>query len=172
MLLSKRIDDVHLFCLTEAAWAMNTSNWRSRTGVLISLNGSSVLWTSKHQSLRVLSTVEARFNAFVYSIKKLKWLQILLMEIMSIKYDSIQIKHNNLVSKSRTQRVNQPRNVRHIALKYRFVRDAVKSKFFVVWYTTHAENLSDSLIMVMNCDEFCPTSKHVGVAIKKIMVVI
>lgn len=163
ILLPNRIDDVKVLCWTDADWARDLSNRRSRTGILITINGGPVIWTSKLQSSTAQSTSEAEFNALAYFIKEVKWLRIVLMEIKSIDSRPIEINQDNLGTISWTEGVNGLRKVKHVGIKYHAVRDAVESKIVTVGYIPSSLNRSDSLTKVLIGEEFIKHRSWIGV---------
>lgn len=161
----KQIDQVDVRCWTDADWARDISNRRSRTGILITINEGPVIWTSKLQTSTALSTSEAEFNALAHSIKELKWLRIVLQEVKAIDSSPTEIKQDNLGSISWTKGVNGLRNVKHVGIKYHAVRDAVESNIVRVEYVPSPENRSDSLTKVIIGDEFAKHRAWLGVTI-------
>ena len=165
ILLPKGNDGLEVLCWTDADWARDLSNRRSRTGILITLNGGPIVWTSKLQTSTALSTPEAEFNALSHSIKELRWLRIVLLELKAIDTGPIIIKQDNLGSISWTEGVNGLRKVKHVGIKYHYVRDSVERKIVQVGYTPSAENRSDSLTKVMIGEEFIKHRSWLGVCL-------
>lgn len=122
------------FCISQNALYRNQ---RSRTGLIVTLNGGPVICTSKIQTWTALSSSEAKLNAFASAINELKWLLIILIEIKAINHSAIDIKQDNLRSISWTQiewlvekDIGFP-NVKLIGIKYHGLRDAVESKLYM-----------------------------------------
>lgn len=89
-------DKISVLCRTDVDWGRNISNRRSRTGFLVTVNGGPVVWTSKLHTFPILSTSEGEFNALAYSIKDLKWLCTLFMDVNAIESAPIDTKQDNL----------------------------------------------------------------------------
>lgn len=70
--LPYRKGDVTVLYWTDAHWDRDISNLIWRTGLLVSLNFGSVVWTFPLQTSADLSKLEAKFNALSYSMKELK----------------------------------------------------------------------------------------------------
>lgn len=163
ILLPNRNDKSNVQCWSDADWARDLSNRRSRTGLILTINGGPIVWTSKLQSSTALSTSEAEFNALAYAIKELKWIRIVLIELQVIDGAPTTIMQDNLGTISWTEGVNGLRKVKHVGIKYNYVRDAVDTNVCKVEYTPSAENRSDSLTKVLIGDEFFKHRKWLGV---------
>lgn len=164
ILLPKWSKDVEVLCWTDADWARDLSNRRSRTGFLVTVNGGPVIWTSKLQSCTAQSTAEAEFNALSHAIREVKWLRLVLGELKAINdgYPT-QVLQDNLGSISWTEDINGLRKVKHVGIKYHFVRDCVESKIVKVGYTPSPDNRSDSLTKVVIGADFIKHRLWLGV---------
>ena len=153
ILLQNQKEKTSVQCWSDADWARDLSNRRSRTGLLLTINNGPIVWTSKIQSSTALSTSEAEFNALAYGIKELKWIRIVLLELQVIDGNPITVMQDNLGTISWTEGVNGLRKVKHVGIKYNYVRDAVDSNICNIQYTPSAENRSDSLTKVLIGEE-------------------
>jgi len=75
------VDNMPLQGYVDADWAGNIDAHRSTTGVVFTLNGGPITWTSKLQSTVVTPTVVAEYVAAAMATKEALWLRKLLSEL-------------------------------------------------------------------------------------------
>ena len=129
---------------SDADWARNLEKHRSRSGILLTIGGSSVLWSSKLQPCVAVSTAEAEFYALSECVKAVKWCEQVLRELGFSDKVPVTVYQDNLGTISWTSEVQGLRNVKHVGIRYAFVREAVESKKIEILYTPSSENKADS----------------------------
>lgn len=154
LLPTRSSNKAEILCWADADWARDLSKRRSRTGFLVTINGGPIIWTSKLQSCTAQSTAEAEFNALSHAIREVKWLRMVLKELKVIDNEPTQVLQDNLGSISWTEEVNGLRKVKHVGIKYHFVRENVDSKVISIMFTPSSDNRSDSLTKVLIGSEF------------------
>ena len=165
ILLPKVVETPKLLCWSDADWARDLTNRRSRSGILITLNGGPVVWTSRLQSYTAESSTEAEFNALSVALREVKWLRVVLSELQLLDGSPTVIKQDNLGSIKWTEEPNGLRKVKHVEIKYHVVKDAVLSKVVSVDYTPSANNRSDSLTKVLIGADFIKHRDWIGVTV-------
>lgn len=143
-----------VLCWTDADWASDLSNRRSRTGIILTLNGGPVVWTSTLQTTTATFTPEAEFNALAHVIREVKWIRLVLGELKVLDDKPTKMRQDNLGTISWTEDINGLRKVKHVGIKYHYDRESVDSKVVEVGYTPSSENRSDSLTKVLIGAEF------------------
>ena len=72
---------VHLSAYSDANWASNKDDRRSISGVLVMINGASVVFKSRTQHNVSLSTAEAEYVALSLCVQEVFWVKSLLREM-------------------------------------------------------------------------------------------
>lgn len=82
-----------------------------------------------------MSTPEAEFDALLAAVRKFFWARVVLADLgMKTKMPTVVFK-DNLVSISWTESVQGLRNVKHVGIKYQYVREQVILETFEIRYT-------------------------------------
>ena len=114
-----------LYC--DADWAGDQDERKSRSGHLVLLNDSVVCWSSKLQTSTALSSTEAEYICTSNSATMILWIRTLLAEIGFLQDTPTIIFQDNkstmVIAMSRKQ---QP-GVKHIDIRYHFLRDRIAS---------------------------------------------
>lgn len=130
---------------SDADWARDLDKRRSRSGVVITVGGSPVLWKSKLQPSTSLSTTEAEFYALSECVRDIVWVRQLFAEIgLAVQYPT-NVYQDNLGTISWTTEVQGLRKVKHVGIRYSYVREAVDNQLVNVLYTPSIKNKADSL---------------------------
>lgn len=136
---------VSLEAWCDADWARDKSNRRSRSGFMVTLNDGPILWTSRLQTATAQSTAEAEFAALASCVREVRWVRDILEEVHCLQSEPTTIFQDNLGAISWTDHVQGLRKVKHVGIKYHYVREAVQHKHVCVKYTASSENRADSL---------------------------
>ena len=145
---------VALTAWSDADWARDQSRRRSRSGYLLTVNGGPVVWSSKLQNATTLSTTEAEFYALSSCVRDVQWMRAVLDELQGHQGKPTVIYQDNLGTIRWTEDVQGLRKVKHIGIRYHFVRDAVEDKDVTVVYTESAKNRADSLTKILPGEPF------------------
>lgn len=145
LLLPTGSGEFQLEAWCDADWAREKSSRRSRSGYMATLNGGPVLWTSKLQTATALSTAEAEFSALSACVREVRWLRDVMAEVCCPQVKATTIYQDNLGAISWTEHVQGLRKVKHVGIKYHYVRESVDAKHVTVQYTPSADNRADSL---------------------------
>ena len=154
-----------LKCWVDADWERDLSKRRSRSGILIKFDSEPIIWISKLQPTTARSTAEAEFNALSQGIKKLKWIRQVLEEIGIPQKNLTTVLQDNLGAISWTQDVQGLRRVKHVGIKYHYVRDSIENKDAEVKFTPSNQNHSDSLTKTLIGEECYRHRTSLGVTI-------
>ena len=91
-----------------------------------------------------LSTAEADFNALSECVRQVIWIRGFLSEIGIKQVSATNIYQDNLGSIAWTKEVQGLRNVKHVGIRYHFVKEHIEKKDVQVSYTPSATNKADS----------------------------
>lgn len=130
---------------SDADWARDCEKRRSRTGYLLCIGGGPVVWASRLQSCTAQSTSEAEFNALSACVRDVCWVREVLSDMGSPQIGPTVIYQDNLGAISWTTDVQGLRRVKHVGIKYHYVRGEVESNNVRVEYCESEKNKADSM---------------------------
>ena len=149
IIFPRRTDRVGLQAWSDADWARDESHRHSRSGYLISYDESPILWSSRLQTATALSTTEAEFTALSSCVRDVIWLRAVLSELGMTSRLPTTVFQDNLGAIAWTDEVQGLRRVKHVGIRYHFVRGSVERREVEIVYTPSAENKADSLTKVL-----------------------
>ena len=155
--------EVRLEVWSDADWARDHSNRRSRTGDLLVINSSPVAWSSRLQGAVALSTAEAEFIALAETVRNAAWVREVLAELGQEQGNPTTFYQDHLGTIAWTEEVKGLRNVNHIGIKYHYVREMVVNNAVTFIYTPSADNRADALTKVLIGQSFQVHQGHLGV---------
>jgi hypothetical protein len=130
---------------SDADWAGNHDNRRSRTGYVVMLSNGAISWRSSLQQTVALSTTEAEYMALTEACKEVEWVRGLLKELrygsdlpttLSTDNEGALALANNPVSHNRTK---------HIAIRHHYVREKIADKSVWIQHVPTEMMTADSL---------------------------
>lgn len=139
----KEEKSVPLIGYADADWAGNADR-KSVSGFLFKVLGSTVSWTTKKQSSVALSSTEAEYVALATAATELIWLKGLLGELGIDCPEPITVFEDNQACIHLLQRWQHSR-LKHIDVKYNFVRELHISQKIEVKYIHTTDQLADIL---------------------------
>lgn len=122
---------------------------RSRSGELILYNGTPVTWLSKLQTARSMSTAEAAFSSFSSCVPEVTRLRNVLSEVSCGEKTQKAVMQDILGCISWKEQVQGLRRVKHIGLRYHYVRSVVSAGHIEVVYTPSEKNRADPLAKIL-----------------------
>jgi hypothetical protein len=142
--------EVQIIAFSDSDHAGDTVTRRSRTGVLIYLNRSPIIWYSKKQTSIETSTFGSEFMALktctdlVIGLRyKLRMMGIPVEGAAHVKVDNMSVVHNG----SRPESVLKKKSN---SIAYHFVRENVAAKVIKIGYEPTDTNLADMLTKVQS----------------------
>lgn len=127
----------------DSDWAGDKNDSKSTSGYVFKVFGNTVSWASRKQNTVAQSSAEAEFAALAESMNEAEWIRELLIEL-GFTFDKPIIIHED--SQSCQKAAEAPREhkrMKHIAVKYDFVRDAIKKKLVQLSYIPTGEQTAD-----------------------------
>lgn len=134
---------------SDAAWAREERSRRSRSDVVIFNNATPVVWLSKLQQAMATSTSEAEFSALSTCAKDVAWLWEVLSEIGFPEGEATGVHQDNLCCINWTESVQGLRNVKHVGIRYHYVRYLVHRGIIRVQYVQSDLIKADALTNVL-----------------------
>ena len=142
----------NLVLYSDADWG-NSKNRKSTSGIIILLNDVPIIWKSKKQNAVAISTMEAEYYALAFGVTELLWCRKLLYELkinlnIPIIYEDNQSTIDNLLIGSNVTKA------KHIDLKYNFVKDYYKKKYFQIKHCSSNLMIADMLTKPLGPQKF------------------
>lgn len=144
-LVFKKGCDGTLEAWSDADWARDQDKRRSRSGIVLTIGGNPVSWTSKLQPSVALSTCEAEFYALSECVREVNWVRQVLKELGFDTEEPTCVYQDNLGTIRWTDEVQGLRKVKHVGIRYHSVKETVEHQSVQVLYTPSQENKADSL---------------------------
>ena len=144
--IAKTNNDTNNFILTrycDSDFAANKNDRRSVTCYLIRLNGSTIAWKSKKQSLTTLSSTEAEYVALSQCACELKFLFQLLNELGVSLQIPIVIHEDNAGTLFIVNNPMVGQRTKNIDTRYHFVRELVEENILQVIHISTDSNPAD-----------------------------
>jgi len=133
----------------DADYAGDEESRRSTSGYIITIGNSPICWSSKLQHCVATSTAEAEYYSLSECGKQVLWLKNILSEI-GINTGTIKIYIDNkaAIFSSENNVINN--KLKHIDIRYHFIRELINNKTIKLEYIKSSENLADDLTKFLN----------------------
>ena len=109
----------------DASYAMEYDR-RSRTGLIILINGCPVIWESTKQKAMTLSSAEAEYVALASALRQTMWLKSIMKQLFDME-KRITIYIDNLPAKLVAENLDGSKLTKHIDIKYHYVKEIVNN---------------------------------------------
>ena len=150
----------------DADWGQDHDTRRSRTGYAFMLGVGAVTWKSKLQSTVALSTCEAEYMALTHATKEAIWLQSLLAGL-GHPQGTVTIREDNQGTIATAENPSNHSRMKHVSIRYHFVRDKVAEKAIRIEYLPTDDNVADVMTKALACDKFDKFRALLGVQQRK-----
>lgn len=127
---------------TDAEFAGCLDTRRSTTGVVFTLSGGAILWSSQKQSVVALSTTEAEYIALTMGARDAIWLRQMMCEL-GFKRKCVQMYVDNQFAIKLTTKLEFHKKTRHIDIRFHSVRDNFEKGEIDVEYVETKQQLAD-----------------------------
>jgi len=139
----------------------NNYDRKSVTGFVIEVFGNTVSWCTRKQKTVALSTTEAEFVALATASTEILWLKQLLSELRISITDPIPVFEDNQSCIHALKTWDQKR-MKHIDVKYNFIRDLQREHIFLVQYIQTQNQKADFMTKPLAADVFCKHRLNLG----------
>jgi hypothetical protein len=141
----KKSDDAGLVGYSDADYAGNVDDRHSTTGNIFFMSGGPVSWLSKKQPVVALSTSEAEYVALSMATQEATWLRRLLSELNAGDVKPTLIYEDNQGAIAIAKNPVAHSKMKHIDVKYHYVREAIQNKIVTLEYCPTEDMLADLL---------------------------
>eukprot|EP00253_Pinus_taeda_P015807 PITA_15807 len=136
-------NDLVIQAYTDTDWASSVDDRKSTRGATIYLGGCLVSWLSKKQYSISLSTVEAEYIVAAVCCTQVFWMKKTLQDLQ-VKFDEpIPMFCDNTSTISISKNLVMHSKMKHILIKYHFIREQVTEKSIKLEYVGTKEQIAD-----------------------------
>lgn len=154
MIYKKNLNAAPLVGYVDADWAGDKNDRKSTSGYVFKIFGNTVSWCSRNQQTVSLSSTEAEYVALASGICEATWLQSLLIEL-GITFGEATIIHEDNQSCIRVaEEPKEHKRMKHIDVKYNFIRDSIASGKFKLKYIPTGDQIADIMTKGLNRNVF------------------
>jgi len=143
----------------------NGSDRKSVTGFVIDVFGNLVSWCTRKQRTVALSTTEVEFVSLATASAEVLWVKMLLGNLGLPLKDPIPVYEDNQSCIHSSKSWDQ-RRMKHIDVKYNFVRDLQEEKIFHVQYISTHDQKADIMTKPLAPEFFNKHRSSLGLTIK------
>lgn len=143
LVYKKNNDENVMVGFADADWASSLEDRASTSGYLIKVYGNTVTWRSKKQNVIVISTTEAEYVALCEATIEVCWVMKLLKDL-NIECNSCLLLEDNQSTIKSIRNPDQKR-LRHIDIKYNFIKSKVTDGTIMIKYINTKEQQADML---------------------------
>jgi hypothetical protein len=118
---------LQLVAYADADWAGSLIDRKSTSGFFTLINGSSISWESRKQSVVALSSTEAEYISLSQATKEVIWLRSLLSDLGHIQSLPTVIFEDNQPAINLSENPGNHCRSKHIEVQYHFTREKVES---------------------------------------------
>ena len=135
---------------SDSDWAGDVDTRRSTTGFVISCGGP-IVWHSRQQSTVSLSTSEAEYIAMSECARFIQWIRNILIELRLVEPEmTIPLYCDNRSAVAQVLHDSISTRVRHVDIKYHFIRSLARSRIILVEWIQSADQRADGLTKALN----------------------
>jgi hypothetical protein len=153
---------ITLHAFTDSDWANCLDTCRSVSGYVCSLGSGTVSWAACKQKVVAASTCEVEYVAAFEAAKECIWLRTLLNAIGYQQKLPMIISCNNNATKTLSEDPLLHSRIKHIDIKYHFLREHVQSGNLNITYVNTHYNVADMFTKVLDAKQFVYLCNYLG----------
>jgi hypothetical protein len=138
---------------TDADYAGDTTDRKSRTGVAVFLNGNLLDWTSVKQKSTATSTCEAEYMAMGLGAKRILWL-CQTLKSLGIKFEIPILYTDNQAAKFLSENNTCNSKTKHIQVQWHFIREMIMNKELMIKYVGTSNMIADIFTKCLSKNKF------------------
>ena len=139
---------------SDADWGESWNNRRSTTGFIFLMADEAVTWTSRMQKTVARSSTEAEYMALSEACSEVAWLTSLQREIGYRPNFPVPLVSDNQGGIFLAINPAHYRRLKHVDIRYHFIREYVESKRFNIVYISTDEMIADILTKPLGRTKF------------------
>jgi hypothetical protein len=145
---------INLIGFTDSDWANCTDTRRSLGGFAWSLGSGLCSWSVKKQKTVAASSCEAEYVAAFEASRECVWLRMLLKEIDFPQNNPTTLLCDNQAAISLSEDPQLHQRVKHIDLKFHFLREQVQANELTLRYVNTNDNIADIFTKALEKPKF------------------
>jgi hypothetical protein len=150
-----------LHAYADSDWATDAQSRRSTTGYLVKICSAIFSWNSRAQKTVALSSTEAEYMSLSDASRQVVWIKTLLQEI-GLKTDPIPLSGDNQGAIFMASNPVQERRIKHIDIRYHYIRQVVKDKKIELYFIDGSKNPADMFTKNLGHVKFLEFRKQLG----------
>ena len=156
-------DEIILSGYSDADWAGDINDRKSTSGYLFMMSGAATSWKSRKQTCVALSTAEAEYVALAGATQEATWMRQLLEDLYHEQKEPTVIREDNQAAIAIAQQPHSHSKMKHIDIRYHFVREKVQDNTIELRYCPTNNMLADILTKGLTHDKFSRLRELSGV---------
>ena len=156
-------DETILSGYSDADWAGDINDRKSTSGYLFMMSGAATSWKSRKQTCVALSTAEAEYVALAGATQEATWMRQLLEDLYHEQKEPTVIREDNQAAIAIAQQPHSHSKMKHIDIRYHFVREKVQDNTIKLRYCPTNNMLADILTKGLTHDKFSRLRELSGV---------
>ncbi|CAI5714757.1 unnamed protein product [Peronospora destructor] len=152
---------------SDADWAGDIETRRSTRGYVFVLNDGCISWRSKKQRTIALSSTEAEYMALSEATQEAVWLKAFMCELGEDAGDgAVMVYKDNQGAIALAKSPEFHKRIKHIDIRYHFVREKVKDGQVVLDYCPTQEMLADLMTKPIPAAQFDALRTKLGIQVE------
>lgn len=127
----------------DADWGGDKNDSKSTSGYVFKVFGNTVSWATRKQNTVAQSSTEAEYVALGEAINEAEWIKELLIELGFSFNKPITIYEDNQSCIKVAEEPREHKRMKHVAVKYDFIRDTIKRELIQLSYIPTGEQTAD-----------------------------
>jgi hypothetical protein len=145
--------ELRIEAYSDSDWASDTNDRKSTTGYVIKLDGCTVTWCSKKQSIVSLSSTEAEYIAIADTIKEVLWMRLFLSELTNAPIIStVLVDNQSAQAIAAASDIND--RTKHIDTRFHFIREHVKLRTVELQWIPTEDQIADPFTKALHKPKF------------------
>ena len=138
----------------DSDWASDIDTRKSRTGYIFRLGNGTITWNTKKQTTVATSSTDAEYMAAYAGVAESLWICQLLEELQFIVPKQITLMEDNSECIATTENPVNSSRLKHIDIKYHFVREQVQKGVIKFIYCPSRDMIADIMTKPLNEELF------------------
>ncbi|PPQ84311.1 hypothetical protein CVT24_012714 [Panaeolus cyanescens] len=155
---------ISLLGYTDSDWSQCINNRKSVSGYGFTLGDGLISWCARKQRTVSTSSCEAEYIAAFEATKEALWLRNILSELDLIKPDPVRIECDNTAAIRLSEDPSLHARVKHIDIKYHFIRDRVQKKQVFLHQIGTKDNIADIFTKALDKNTFLKLRNYTGLS--------
>jgi hypothetical protein len=135
----------YLHGYSDSSYAEDLDTRRSVSGHMFLLGGAAISWSSKLQRTVSLSSTEAEYVEVSEAARQALWFRNLIKELGDPIKEPITLFGDNHASIFLTEEPKHDRRIKHVDVKWHFVREHIERRDVVLYYVPSSNQVADDL---------------------------